>query len=165
MTSNRFVTKYLEFHGQDPRKLGRFHRDLVIPARAVLAGDAQQVLYRSDKLNPTTGEDEGWIDYFHDHSPGVRLYRCDRQAATAGAERAVPAWIRQTDALTWLGYCLGFSYVDGDGHEQHAKGKEPLPELFCIPSGRALLVIQGKRHLLAMMWGGRLGVEDRGIVH
>lgn len=161
----RAVTKYLEFHGQDPRKLGAFHADLVIPSEAVLAGDAVQLLYRSDKLNPTTGEDEGWIDYFHDHDKGVRLYRCDRAADEEGPVRAVPAWLRRTKELTWLGYCLGFSYVDPDGHERKATGKKPLPELFCTPSGKALLIVQGKRHLLAMMWGGRLGVEDRGIVH
>lgn len=161
----RAVTKYVEFHGQDPRKVGTFHRELVIPAEAILAGDATQVLYRSDKLNPTTGEDEGWIDYFHDHDPGVQLYRCDRAADGEGPVRAVPPWLRNVKELTWLGYCLGFSYIDLDGHDRKATGKKPLPELFCTPSGKALLVIQGKRNLLAMMWGGRLGVEDRGIVH
>lgn len=162
---SRAVAKYLEFHGQDPRRIGQFHRDLVIPATAYLVGDAKQVLYRSDKLNPTTGEDEGWIDYFHDHEPGVRLYRCDRLAASEGVARAVPKFLREARELTWLGKCTGFAFLDLDGDKRQAKAGEPLPELFCHPSGRALLVVQSKRSVLAMIWGGRLGVEQRGIVH
>lgn len=160
------LTKYLEFHGHDgPDKVGAFHRDLAIPDRALRIGDATQMLYRSNKLNPTTLEDEGWIEYFHDHSRGVGAYRCDAAAAQApGRIAVVPAWIRRVRELTWLGKCLGYSYRDGDGRHE-VKATEPLPELYCIPSGRALLVIQGKRHLLAMMWGGQLRVEDRGIVH
>jgi hypothetical protein len=163
-TPTKALRKYLEFHGQDPRKIGQFHRDLVIPERAVCVGVATQVLYRSDKLNPTTLEDEGWIDYFHDHDDGVQLYRTDRKVSE-GVERAVPKWLRDVSSLTWLGYCLGFSYSDHAGAECSADASKPLPELFCVPSGRALLVIQNKRSVLAMMWGGRLGVENRGIVH
>jgi hypothetical protein len=158
------LKKYLEFHQQEPRKEGTFHPDLVIPREAILVGSAIQVLYRSDKLNPTTLEDEGWIDYFHDHDPGVKVYRTDRNAD--GEARAVPSWLYRVRELTWLGYCLGFSYLDElSGKERRAKGSAPLPELYTIPSGKALLVIQSKRRLLAMMWGGRLGVHARGIVH
>lgn len=154
---------YVAFHQHAPRETGSFHRELVIPGRAVCVGDAVNVLYRSDKLNPTTGEDEGWIDYIHDHKKGVQVYRCDPGAH--GTEHAVPAWLRDVHELSWLGDCLGFAFKDGDGREVEARGVKPLPELYTIPSGRALLVIQGKRKLLAMIWGGRLGVEPRGIVH
>ncbi len=159
----RAVTKYRAFHQQDPRKVGEFHRDLVIPDVAMCVGDAVNVLYRSDKLNPTTGEDEGWIDYIHDHGAGVKMYRTDRTAE--GVMRTVPAMLVRATELYWLGDCLGFEYKEEITKKVEAKGTKPLPELYAIPSGRALLVIQGKRRLMAMIWGGKLGVEPRGIVH
>lgn len=158
----RALRKYLEFHQQEPRKVGQFHRDLKIPETATLVGDAVNVLYRSDKLNPTTLEDEGWIDYIHDHEGGVKVYRCDEPD---GIRTRVPSKFRGATELTWLGDCLGFAFRDFDGKEVEAKGEAPLPELYTVPSGRCLLVIQGKRKILAMIWGGRLGVEARGIVY
>lgn len=164
----KFITKYRQFHAHEPRKIGEFHPDLVIPEGAACMGEAKQVLYRSDKLNPSTLEDEGWIDYFHDHDGGVQLYRCDRAAMTDpdADVRRVPAWLRGARELTWLGHCLGFTYLEqATGRKRSARSTAPLPELFCVPSGKALLVIQGKRRLLALAWGGRLTVEARGIVH
>jgi hypothetical protein len=160
---NRAVRKYVEFHSHEPVKIGSFHLDLEIPEQAMLVGDAVNVLYTSDKLNPTDGRDEGWIDYIHEHGRGVRVYRCDRSGG--GRLRTVPAWIHGARELTWLGNCLGFEYTDLDGHSVEAKGTGTLPELYTIPSGKALLVIQGKRTVLALIWGGKLGVEHRGIVH
>ncbi len=158
---SRAIKKYVDFHQHEPRRIGDFHASLVIPARAVCVGPALDVLYRSDKLNPETGEDEGWIDYIHEHDKGVHIYLGDGE----GPERAVPQFIRAAKELTWLGDCLGLRYRDHEGHDAEMKGTRPLPELYTTPNGRALLVIQGKRKLLAMVWGGRLGVEPRGIVH
>ena len=160
----RAASKFIEFHQRDVRRVGEFHADLAIPDTLLRIGDATQVLYRSDKLNPTTGEDEGWVDYFHDHHPGVVLYR-PAGRGVAGLERTVPEWLRDVRELTWLGYCLGLSYRDDGGRVVDVAAAKPLPELYCTPTGRALLVVQGKRKLVACMWGGRLGVEDRGIVH
>jgi hypothetical protein len=68
--------------------------------------------------------------------------------------------------LTLLGQCLGFAYYDPESDQEiEAKVTQPFPELYSIPSGKALLVIQSKRTVLALIWGGRLGVEARGIVH
>lgn len=165
--SPRAISMYRGFHQKEPTKIGAFHPDLEIPDTAICVGDAVHVLYKSDKLNPETSEDEGWIDYIHEHDGGVMVYRCDRAAASEGDPVKVPAWIRQAaeGGLVCLGFCQGFSYRDDDGHERKAKGKAPLPELYTLKSGKALLVIQGKRTLLALIWGGRLGVEPRGIVH
>ncbi len=165
---SRAIKKYLDFHQQEPVKIGTFHPDLerrLRDARVTLVGDAVHVLYRSDKLNPTTLEDEGWIDYIHDHDRGVHVYRADSAAAQLGPQRTLPAYVRDCSELTWLGFCLGFEYKDHDGKNVDAKGKKPLPDLFCTSNGKALLVIQGKRSLLACIWGGKLGVEPRGIVH
>jgi len=153
--------KYVQFHQHEPKKTGTFHPSLVIPETIICVGDAQNILYSSDKLNPTTGEDEGWIDYIHKHDGGVKIY----MPRSDGTEHKVPASIRGVTELTWLGKCLGFSYRDIHGKACEAKGTEPLPELYTVPSGRALLVIQSRRTLLAMIWGGRLGVQPRGIVH
>ena len=162
----RDLAMYRRFHSQEPRKVGQFHRDLVIPNEMCQVGDAKNVLYRSDKLNPTTGEDEGWIDYIHDHATGVKVYvPLSASSEDDGPVRAVPVSIRRVSTLTWLGDCLGFDFKNLDGKIVKAKGTGALPELYTIPSGKALLVIQGKRRLLAMLWGGRLGVEHRGIVH
>jgi hypothetical protein len=155
---------YRGFHQKEPKKIGDFHPDLVIPAECICVGDAIHVLYQSDKLNPTTGEDEGVIDYIHKHDRGVKIYRCDRGAQ--GELVTVPSWIRNATELEWLGDCNGFAYKSVvTGKKCEAEGTSPLPELYTTPSGKCLLVIQGKRRLLALIWGGKLGVEPRGIVH
>lgn len=159
----RGIKKYFDFHQQEPVKIGTM--SVVIPDRAIYVGRANHVLYRSDKLNPTTLEDEGWIDYIHKHDRGVNTFRCDRGSEQLGTERTVPAYIRNAQELVWLGFCLGFEYKDHEGKDVEARGSKPLPELWTTSNGRALLVIQNKRTLIAMMWGGRLGVEPRGIVH
>jgi hypothetical protein len=152
---------YRDFHQNDPKRIGEFGGRLRIPARVRLAGPALEVLYRSDKRDPSTGKQPRLpIDYIHEHEDGVEVYRVDGRSDTD-----VPDFIRGTDALVLLGQCLGFAYDDDDGQEIEARVTRPLPELYTIPSGKALLVIQGKRTVLALIWGGRLGVEARGIVH
>jgi hypothetical protein len=161
------IRKYVQFHQRDPKRVGRFHRDLEIPDTITCVGVAKNVLYRSDKLNPETSEDEGWIDYIHKHDRGVYCYLTERGLEAEGGRLArVPAWVHGVSELVWLGQCLGFEFapLEGGGPIK-VFGKAPLPELYCSPSGKALYVIQSKRRLLAMMWGGRLGVEPRGIVH
>ena len=157
------IRKYVAFHQKDPRKVGAFQPGCVIPEAVICVGHAEDVLYRSDKLNPTTGEDEGWIDYIHDHKRGVNV--CLTDLGSPGERRPVPAFIRNVRELYWLGDCLGFSFRSSDGELIKAEGTEPLPELYAIPSGKALLVIQSKRRVLAIIWGGALGIEPRGIVN
>lgn len=158
---SKAVAKYREFHQLPPRKIGEFRNGFSIPRTVVMAGPAHHVMYRSDKLNPSTGKDEGVIDYIHDHDPGVHVYRTD--ADCPGEVCAVPAWLQRVQSLILLGQCLGFEYSSPDGIVQ-AVVEPPLPELYTITTGRALLVIQNKRSIKAIMWGGKLGVEARGIV-
>ena len=164
MPSPKAMRRYVGFHQHDPKHVGQLAKGLRIPATAILIGDAVHVLYKSDKLNPTPGVDEGWIDYIHEHDGGVKVYRCDARGRSAGVPRAVPEWLQHADDLVWLGQCNGFAYEDDAGTHE-VKGTRPFPDLFCTPSGKALLVIQSRRTLLALFWGGRLGVEPRGIVH
>lgn len=156
----RAIDKYVEFHQFDPYEIGEFARGFQIPHDVTLVGAGRYVLYSSDKLNPSTGEDEGFIDYIHEHKPGVRVYR----PGVPGRSRRVPGYIRDVSELVLLGECMGFGYDDGDGNEVAAEPDAALTELYAIPSGKALIVVENKRCVCALIWGGKLGVEARGIV-
>ncbi len=65
--------------------------------------------------------------------------------------------------LTRLGRCLEFSYINLNGDVVEKKTGKSF-ELFCIPSGKALLIIENRSKLVAMVWGGKLNVKDVGIV-
>lgn len=156
----RAEDKFAEFHQFGPRGSGPFAPYLSIPRRARRVGNAKYVLYRSDKLNPSTGEDEGFIDYIHEHDPGVHTYRADD---SVGPMVRVPEFLLECSRLVFLGECLGFGYADAKGLVE-AEPDGRTAELYTLPSGKALLVIEDKSRICAMMWGGKLGVESRGIV-
>ena len=156
------IDKYVEFNSMDPKEIGDFAKGFRIPSIAIMCGDANYILYRSDKLNPTTGEDEGVIDYIHHHKKGVKVYRTDDSAE--GYVRKVPRKIYSAKWLVLLGDCMGFAYEDINGVKVEAKANKPYPELYTTPDGRALLVIEDKKRVDALIWGGKLGVERRGIV-
>ena len=155
------VAIYEGFHRFAPRKIGEFHPSLVIPSRVNLQGVALNVLYRSDKIDPETlKKPRKPLDYIHEHdSKGVNLYL----PRGPGELVEVPAWIRDAKALSKLGTCLGFKFKR-DGKDIEAEGRAPMPELYTTSNGKALLVIQSKRDVLAIVWGGKLRVEPRGIV-
>lgn len=157
------IDKYREFHRKDPKVVGEFARGFAIPTHVLEIGDAKNVLYRSDKIDPETlAQPERPINYIHDHDPGVCVYEpCDDDDPDA---TEVPYWILESEALVLLGTCLGFAFQPDGGELVEARVRAPRPQLYTTPDGRALLVIQSKRKVLAMMWGGSLGVEDRGIV-
>jgi hypothetical protein len=161
MSRRKAEKLFEEFHQFEPVDVGNFHRSFRIPHQANYVGEAKKMFYASDKLNPETSEDEGWIHYFHDHMGGVRLYLI---GDVGGEIRPVPKWIYNTRALTRLGDCEGFEYIDFDDELVKAEGTNPLPEWYAVPSGKALLVVQGKRTVLAILWGGKLDVEERGVV-
>lgn len=154
------IRLYEDFHKFEPMEVGDFPARFKIPKEMNFAGAAEHVLYRSDKLNPTTLADEGVIDYIHEHKRGVVVL-------VAGGRRwrvRVPKYIWSAKTLVYLGECLGFAYRDDEGEFLEAKVRAPRPELFAIPSGKALLVIEGRRKVEAIIFGGKLGVEPRGIV-
>ena len=158
------VGLYEEFHRFPPKKIGAFAPGFKIPSRVVCAGRAVDVLYRSGKVDPSTLQKPSKpIDYIHEHDDGVHLYM--PRSRWVGREVATPAYVRDVQELVLLGQCLGFSFDDEVGEYVEGKVQRPYPELYAIPSGRALLVVQDKRVVEALVWGGRLGVEARGIVH
>ncbi len=150
------------FHQFEPVEVGDFHAGFSIPREANYVGEAKTMYYSSDKLNPETGEDEGVIHYFHEHEGGVRMYVTDD--SRDGEWRKVPKWIFGTKALVRLGDCEGFEYTDFDDETTKAEATGKPPGWYCIPSGKALLVVQDKRQVLAIVWGGGLNVEWRGVV-
>lgn len=150
--------KFEEFHRHKPRKVFESAKS-PIPAKVRELGKAKAVLYRSDKNDPDTGRAvKRPINYIHDHDAGVRCF-----TPAAGGTVPVPAFIKDAEALVLLGKCLGFDFED-EGGVREAKGIKPLPDLYATPCGKALLVIQDRRDVLAIIWGGGLGVEARGIV-
>jgi hypothetical protein len=153
---------FVEFHQFEPEKIGSFHRSFKIPKHAYHVGEAKKMFYASDKLNPETSEDEGWIHYVHDHEGGVGFYLPGRNSG--GDYVDVPDWVCDIDTLVRIGDCEGYEFEDLDGDTIEAKGTKPLPEWYAIPSGRALFVVQSKRRVLALLWGGDLDVEWRGVV-
>jgi len=151
--------KYEEFHRYAPKKVGAFPASFKIPKRMRLAGKAKWVTYRSGKVDPATlKKPRKPVDYIHEHDAGVMTYIKDDEPDTD-----VPEKFRDVGALVLLGQCLGFCVKDADGEEVEAEGKAPLPELYTTPDGKCLFVIQDKRDVLAMSWGGGLGVFARGI--
>ena len=153
---SRGLKKYFEFQQLDPKDTGYFNSRMRIPASIYLAGPAVQTMYRSSKWG------DGSHDYYHDHDAGVRV---GIAGDAVGPIVRVPKFIRDASTLVLLGKCLQFTYLDADDEQIDVKARGTLPELYCIPSGKALIVVQGKSRLLAIIWGGRLGVEERGIVH
>jgi len=159
------VDKYVEFHRLEPRKIGEFPASFAIPETMFVGGTAKYVTYRSSKVDPESlRKPSRPVDYIHEHDAGVVVYVSDGHRPTASrVVEHVPSEFREVAALTKLGECLGYCFVDEDGVKHEAEGRAPLPELYAVPSGKCLLVIQSKREVIAMIWGGGLGVYARGI--
>lgn len=156
------IAVYEGFHRFAPKKIGEFHPSFKLPSKVNVQGKAVDVLYRSDKTDPETLKKPrgGTQDYIHEHdSKGVMLYLPRGPGKTIDT----PDWIRDAKALTKLGLCLGFKF-ERDGKVVEAKGKRPLPELYTTANGKCLVIVQDKRDVLALVWGGKLDVEPRGIV-
>jgi hypothetical protein len=160
----RAKSLYETFHQFEPQKVGSMP-SLRIPNRLHHVGEAKVMYYTSDKLNPETGEDEGWIHYFHEHEGDVKMCVTDVHPEADGAPAVpVPEFVRHTQALVRIGDCEGFQYEDFDGKTVEAEGTGRLPEWYATPDGKALLVIQDKRRVIAVLWGGGLDVKAEGVV-
>lgn len=156
------IAKYREFHRYDPKETGWFPGSFAIPERLYRAGASKFVTYRSGKVDPSTlKKPRQPVNYIHEHDAGVITYVAEPIDDAPLVD--VPQRFRDVPALTRLGFCLGFCVEDARGQKCEAEGRDPLPDLYTTPDGRCLLVVQGRRTVLAMMWGGALGVFARGI--
>lgn len=122
---------------------------LTIPKVVSRVGRMVSVMYASNKWERKTNY------YKHDHESPVYLYE-------PGGGTKVPKFITSVDAMPTLGKCMGLVYDDGDGEKSVAFTG---CDLYAIPSGKALVVVKGRRSVVALIWGGKLGVEGRGIVY
>jgi hypothetical protein len=160
----RAIAKYVEFHRYDPKQIGEFPPSFQIPTHMYRVGAAKWVTYRSGKVDPATlKKPRTPVSYIHEHDSDVNCYLSD--AVTSDGEQVdVPQKYRDVPALTRLGFCLGFRFEDSDDPDGgEVQSRQPYPDLYTTPDGRCLLVIQSKKTVLAMMWGGALGVFARGI--
>lgn len=156
------VDTYETFHQLEPVRV--IARDAMsLPAYVRKVGRATNVKYRSGKVDPETGKrPRHHQNYIHEHDAGVCLYEPAR-ASDPGAEE-VPQRVKGSTSLVLLGKCLGLGYIDHEGETLEMEGADPLPELYCTPDGKALVIVENKREILFLVWGGALGVERRGIV-
>jgi hypothetical protein len=148
--------KTFEGFNEYPSKgASKFAREIVIPDRMPSPGPCRWVTYRSDKWN------NGTHDYIHTITSYPRV-----KCAMAGENYdtiKVPAKVRNATTVTQIGLrALGFAFeYDDDEYE----AKVPAgTEWFWSQTARALYLIQNKRKLIAVIWGGNLNVEPRGIV-
>lgn len=175
------IKMYTEFHKFGPNAEGRFAATLVIPDEVYLVGNAEWVFYASTKWEKKQNF------YMHEHGWGVKTYLTDGGYDTT----PVPDKWRYVETLVRLGECrggpktlpstlkeigqhvgkdanegkgLGFVWKDPDGNLDGAITASPYPELYCTPDGKCLLVIEAKRKIRAMIWGGGMSVKDVGIV-
>ena len=159
------MEKYEEFHRYPPKKIGEFEKGFAIPSHVFRVGKAKAVMYRSGKIDPATLQKPRHpVDYIHEHDAGVETFLVHAHPAAYGSERVtVPEEFVHAKALCKLGEFLGMIFVTDDEEEDELQGTRPLPELYAVPSGKCLVVVQSKRHVIAMSWGGALGVHPRGI--
>jgi len=164
------VSKFREFHRFEPTKITEFAKGFAIPTEMQPVGRAKSTTYRSGKVDPETGKKPRKpIDYIHEHDAGVLCYLPvdDPDLDELEVEHSpmsVPQKFAGAEALVKLGESLGTAFqVDGDDEPWDIESMSPLPELYCTPDGKCLLVIQDRREVLAMIWGGALGVFARGI--
>jgi len=151
------VEVFEDFHSFDHRNVGAFDSRMRIPAAVWVSGPCKYVTYKSDKWN------EGMHEYIHTVTSFPRV-KMGLSVQRPGSQRiAVPKKIQEVEALTFIGRCTGYSYVDGDGEPVEAT-TSAQHEWYWSPSARALFVVQSKRTVKAVVWGGSLNVEPRGIV-
>ena len=164
------VEKFKEFHRYDPKKLEHLPASFQIPRSVIDIGRAKWVTYRSAKVDPATlKKPKHPVNYIHEHNAGVRVYLpSDRpeldELDVDGVETPVPRAYYAVEALVKLGDSLGFCVHGEHGAEDaEFEGRGKLPELLCVPDGTCLLIVQDRRDVIAMIWGGALGVFGRGI--
>jgi hypothetical protein len=150
------VEVFEKFNDFDLNDIGAFPASLKIPKTVEVVGKATEVLYQSKKWN------DGSHGYYHEIEsyPRVRVGVTKRGT---GRVTKLPQRLLSTETLTQIGErSLGLIYEDADGEKYEVN--PPRSVWFWSVRGRALLLIQDKRKLLAVVWGGDLDVRPEGIV-
>lgn len=166
MSRKQAETLYRDFHKYDFKRRTRAPSSFKIPRSVKPLGKGLYVLYSSPKFDPITyARPSGPLNYIHEHGPGVKVYTPE------GSSKKVPGVVCRAQELTCLGNAIGFSYEDNRGEEVLMECDPRSCEWYAVPNptnqcpkGHALLIVESKRKVLAMVWGGKLRVEPRGIV-
>lgn len=174
------MSRYEVFHSKKPIRVAELDHDL--PDSWVRVGECVAVMYRTDKWK-SFGND---IDYKHLHDAGddkpypigkgVKFFEpaseakksvvAGRKPSKLGKPQRLP--VGKPEAITLLGYCLGFFVRrddDGEIYESNPRGAY----LFASPSGNMLTVYSpdeqpdGSSGFLCAMAGGKLRVVADGI--
>jgi hypothetical protein len=154
----RAVKLFEGFHEYEMKDTGRFDPKLTIPRFVFSPGACAEVRYRSNKWG------DGSILYYHpiDSFPKVTVGLLRQHE---GKPRRLPAAVSSMDqALIRIGSCVKDSVIFEDGEGDASVSFPAKSEWFFSPSSRALFVISQRRHLHCVIWGGKLNVENRGIV-
>jgi hypothetical protein len=177
------MDRYETFHAKKPIRIAELDHEL--PEEWVCVGDANAVMYRTDKWH-SDGDDE---DYKHLHDKGddkpyefrkgVRFYEPAaeyRKSRVKGGgpigkrrlkEQGLP--VSRPRALTLLGYCLGAFVHSHDDPDVEYEVNPRGCYLFSSPSGNMLAIYSpdeqpdGSSGFLAIMAGGNLRVLKDGI--
>lgn len=159
MRNKKAEKLYSDFHKYDPECIEELPGEFVLPTKCTFLGPALYVLYQSSKKDPITYEiPNAPQNYIHEHKAGVGAY-----VPNAGHKK-VPKYIHGCTHLVYLGKSLGFGYIDKNESEVIIKHDPRKTELYAIPSGKALLIADRRTSVSALIWGGSLNVEPRGIV-
>lgn len=159
------LDRYRLFHRKEHKKVGTFAAELVIPEQVYVCGPSVHVMYRSTKVDPDTLENpKRPIDYIHEHdSWGVTTYSPVPHRKGERSTR-VPSFIHDSEYLVLLGKALGLAYKVGAQVVELEERGRPTAELYTTTCGHALLVIDKKKTLEYLIWGGGLDVRPEGIV-
>lgn len=148
MSIKKAADMYREFNDLDPKKVKTLK---AMPTRVRYGGRVHCTMYASKKWG------EGLHNYKHDHDSGVKIY-----FSGGAGDTAVPASIVNVGALAKMGRVIGIEFTDPNDEDCEYIGSSKH-ELYCTPNGRALVVVVNGR-VDALIWGGKMHVEARGIV-
>jgi hypothetical protein len=150
------IRSFEGFHAYDSKEVGQFPASMRIPEYVQVLGPCTYVTYRSDKWN------DGSHDYVHEIESYPRVL-VGLVGGRQGKRRKVPQRIGNDATLVQVRTsAIGFGYTDGAGEKIDSTVRRCT--WFWHPRGKALLLVREMRQLVAIIWGGKLGFEDRGIV-
>lgn len=150
----RAVRLFEDFHQYEPKDARPLPASVVVPEFVELVGACTYVTYRSDKWN------DGTHDYVHDIEsfPRVKVGKVSR-----GGTYRLPARISDAATLVALNKrALGFGYEEQSGELVDATARNC--QWFWHPGGKALLLIQDRKRLKVVIWGGKLDWKPQGLV-
>jgi hypothetical protein len=129
------------------------------PTQWGYSGTVKTIYYASDKWE----KDGDYLNYYHDHGKGIGCW----------LPKGTEPWLTSKqlpfqgypEALTVLGYCLGWDYQRPGSSQMFRAEQETGDELLCsFPNRKTLAVVSPRQGAVALVGGPGLIVEARGIV-